>query len=73
MYKKKLRQKARQLREEGDERAINVMKLKVGGVLDQYSAEMRNAIGSAMDGSGHLGKKDPKDVKESDSDNDEQN
>ena len=50
MYKKKLRQKARQLREEGDERAINVMKLKMRGVLDQYSAEMKQAIGSKMEG-----------------------
>ena len=54
MYKKKLRQKAKQLREEGDERAVNVMKLKMRGVLDQYSAEMKIAIGSKIDGSPHL-------------------
>ena len=68
MYKKKLRQKAKQLREEGDERAVNVMKLKMRGVLDQYSAEMKIAIGSKMDGSPHLQRKDPDAVKESDSD-----
>ena len=70
MYKKKLRQKVKTLREEADERAINVMKLKMRGVLDQYSEEMKIAIGSKMEGQPHLRKKDPNDVKESDSDND---
>ena len=50
MYKKKLRQKVKTLREEADERAINVMKLKMRGVLDQYSEEMKIAIGSKMEG-----------------------
>ena len=63
MYKKKLRQKAKQLREDGDERAINVMKLKMRGVLDGYSAEMRMAIGKKMDGSAHLLKRDLEVVK----------
>ena len=40
MYKKKLRQKVKTLREEADERAINVMKLKMRGVLDQYSEDI---------------------------------
>ena len=70
MYKKKLRQKAKQLREEGDERAINVMKLKMRGVLDQYSKEMKIVIGKKMEGEPHLKKQDPNDVKEVDSDHD---
>ena len=47
--------------------AVNIMKLKMRGVLSQYSEDMRSAIGSKMDWPGNLKVPNMKDVKESES------